>query len=205
VAPTYPGEARDKGIQGRVILRVLVTENGDVESAEVLSGTDVLREAAIDAAKKWKFEPLVVDGKAVRVRTTIPFTFQLGNNYDVKKKLGGDVADDLTDPHQAVILQGSTPTRVRVSSAIAARHLVRSVEPIYPLAAKENHVQGTVVLHAIIGNDGIVQQVKVVAGPKELTQAAAGAVELWRYSPLLVEGKPAEMDTTVEVHFTLGR
>src|SRR6185437_6527676 len=57
------------------------------------------------------------------------------------------------------------PTRVRVGGNVEQASLVRQTMPIYPAIAKTAHVQGTVVLHAIIGKDGAVQQLEYVSGP----------------------------------------
>ncbi len=87
VAPIYPFDAGKGGIQGKVVLRVLVSETGDVESAEVVSGEKELVQSAIDAAKKWKFEPYVANGRAIKVRTNLPFDFYFsGNATDYKEK-----------------------------------------------------------------------------------------------------------------------
>ncbi len=97
----------------------------------------------------------------------------------------------------------SNRLRVKVGGNVAAAKITHQVPPIYPSAAKENHVQGTVVLHAIIGPDGAVQQIQVKQGPCMLDEAAIRAVRQWRYSPTLINGKPVEVDTTISVIFTL--
>lgn len=204
VAPIYPFDAGKGGIQGKVVLRVLVSETGDVESAEVVSGEKELIQSALDAAKKWKFEPFVVNGKAIKVRTNLPFDFYFsGNATDYKDKPPTPSANPATGDAKAGSSDKPLPTRVRVSSGILPGLILHQVQPIYPPEARANHIHGTVVLHAIIGNDGLVKSLTVVAGPKELTQAAIGAVEQWTYRPYTLAGKPVEIDTTVEIHFNL--
>ena len=82
--------------------------------------------------------------------------------------------------------------------------MIRQVMPSYPSEAKSKHIQGTVVLHAVIGKDGTVNSLDVVSGPAELTKAAINAVKQWRYSPIFLNGIPVEVDTTISVIFTLG-
>jgi protein TonB len=65
-------------------------------------------------------------------------------------------------------------------------------------------VQGTVVLQAVIAKDGTVQDLRVVSGHPLLVQAALEAVQLWRYKPYLLNDQPVEVDTQINVNFTLG-
>jgi protein TonB len=75
---------------------------------------------------------------------------------------------------------------------------------VYPPIAKQAHVQGVVVLHAIIGKDGRIKNLNVISGNAMLTQAAVDAVSNWRYKPYLLNGEPTEVDTTVTVNFSFG-
>jgi len=59
-------------------------------------------------------------------------------------------------------------------------------------------------LHAIIGKDGTVQQLQLVSGPPLLVNAAMDAVRQWRYQPTELNGEPVDVDTTIQVVFTLG-
>ena len=80
-----------------------------------------------------------------------------------------------------------------------------SLQPVYPPEAKKAKVSGTVKLDATIGSDGIVKELKVISGPELLQQAALDTVKNWRYRPYLVEGKPTEIRTTINVIFTLAQ
>jgi len=88
---------------------------------------------------------------------------------------------------------------------VMAAKLIRSVPPAYPFEAKEQGVQGTVILHAIIGANGAVCSLRVVQGPNLLAQAAINAVSQWRYNPVTLNGQPVAVDTTITVIFQLGR
>jgi protein TonB len=77
------------------------------------------------------------------------------------------------------------------------------VEPQYPPLAKQAHIQGTVVLHAVIGKNGHVQGLQVVSGHPMLTASAINAVKQWQYKPYMLNGQPVEIDTTITVNFTL--
>ena len=77
--------------------------------------------------------------------------------------------------------------------------------PEYPVAARQQGVQGTVVLNGVIGTDGHYKRLEVLAGPAMLQQPAMDAVRQWVYTPYLVEGKPVEVETDVNVVFALQR
>jgi len=95
------------------------------------------------------------------------------------------------------------PDRVHVEQAVSPGLLVHKVQPVYPKQAAKHHIQGTVVLEAHIGKDGIVRDLRVVSGPPELTKAALDAVKQWRYRPYLVNSEPVEVETTININFTL--
>ncbi len=75
--------------------------------------------------------------------------------------------------------------------------------PLYPPEAKAEKKQGTVVLHAIIGKDGSIRDLKVISGPEIFRDAAVRAVEQWKYKPYRLMGRPVEVDTTITVNFRL--
>lgn len=96
-----------------------------------------------------------------------------------------------------------TPQRVRVSQGVTSGLLIKKVTPEYPALAKQARIQGSVVLHAVIGKNGEVQNLQVVSGHPMLTQAAIQAVKQWRYKPYFLNGQPVEVDTNVTVNFSL--
>jgi protein TonB len=87
---------------------------------------------------------------------------------------------------------------------ITAKMLMHKVTPEYPPEARYDRIQGTVRLHVIIGKDGNVQSAEVVSGHPLLAKAAVGAVRQWQYQRTLLNGQPVEVDTTVDVIFSLG-
>jgi TonB family protein len=93
--------------------------------------------------------------------------------------------------------------RVRRGGTVQAARLTHRVTPEYPPLARAEHLQGTVRLHAIIGRDGAIQELRVMKGACSLAKAAVEAVRQWRYSPTLLEGRPVEVDTTIDVIFAL--
>jgi TonB family protein len=92
---------------------------------------------------------------------------------------------------------------VALSPAAAESSLIHRVEPDYPEAARGQQLQGAVVLDVHIGQDGTVQDVKVVSGEPLLADAAMAAVRQWRFQPRSIDGAPAEMQTRVTLNFRL--
>jgi periplasmic protein TonB len=96
-----------------------------------------------------------------------------------------------------------TPKRVTVGGNVQAARLSNKVQPIYPPLARQTRISGTVKLHAIIGKNGTVEQLQVLSGHPLLVQAALDAVKQWRYQPTLLNGEPVEVDTEIDVIFSL--
>jgi TonB family protein len=97
-----------------------------------------------------------------------------------------------------------TSRSIRFGGNVAQANLVYQVPPVYPPIAKTAHISGTVMLHCIIGKDGTVQNLQYISGPPLLMKSAMDAVQQWRYKPMLFNGEPVRVDTTVSVVFTLG-
>jgi len=79
----------------------------------------------------------------------------------------------------------------------------QSVDGTYPLLAGQMAVQGSVLLQALIGADGTVEDLRVLSGPTILVSAAREAVLQWRFKPYLQNGKPVETQARVTVSFTI--
>ncbi|MGB8028278.1 MAG: M56 family metallopeptidase [Terracidiphilus sp.] len=101
--------------------------------------------------------------------------------------------------------QSSDPDSTAVPAKVMAGNLLSKVAPKYPDDAKKARIQGTVVLTAIIGKDGTVEQLAVVSGPKELQQSSLDAVRQWVYKPFLVNGEPVVVKTTVNIIYQLAK
>ncbi len=98
----------------------------------------------------------------------------------------------------------STPTIVRLSKGVVNAKAIYQPRPAYPQIAIIAHIQGTVVLQAIIGKDGAIQDLKVMSGNPMLIPATLNAVRTWRYQPTLLNNEPVEVLTEIDVIFKLG-
>jgi protein TonB len=101
-------------------------------------------------------------------------------------------------------VKAAVPKKINISSGVAQGMLLQKTQPVYPPIAKAARVQGTVVLQAKISKTGSIEDLHVISGPAMLQQAALDAVKSWRYRPYLLNNEPVEVETTVNVIFTLG-
>jgi TonB family protein len=108
---------------------------------------------------------------------------------------------DVNSPSSA---EQNTKT-LKVDAKEAQANLLSKVAPVYPEDAKKARITGSVVLAAIIGKDGTVENLKVVSGPSQLQQSALDAVRQWKYKPYLLNGDPVEVKTTITVVYSLSK
>jgi len=128
------------------------------------------------------------------------------NGKEVFRLLASENTAEPSATREAGVERASAvePERVmKLSAAAAEDSLVRRVEPNYPKAAREQQIEGHVVLEVHIGRDGGVQEIKLVSGPEMLAQAATDAVKQWRFKPRSVDGRKVEMQTNVTLNFRL--
>lgn len=93
---------------------------------------------------------------------------------------------------------------VRVSSGVGAGMLMAPIRPVYPQIARAAHVEGAVVVEAVISPLGRIERAHVVSGPAMLAGAALDAVQAARYVPYRLNGTATEVETTITVNFRMG-
>jgi TonB family protein len=185
VQPVYPEIARQGRVEGVVILEAKADEEGNVVDARILRSIKVLDQAAIDAVKQWKYEPMIIDGKAHKVVFTVTVRFVLdeGIKKDVIKKFAAGA--------------------VRAEGEIQPPRLVKDVAPVYPEVARQAGVQGTVILAVKTDETGKVVDTVVLRSIPLLDQAAIDAVRQWVYEPFVQDGKSVPVVFNVTVRFQL--
>jgi TonB family protein len=144
-----------------------------------------LEAEAIGILSAWRFRPGTSNGKPV----STPATFDFAH-----------ITSTQTTP--------AGPTEgpaISVDGATAAGRLIDKVQPVYPREAKSARIQGKVSLQVHIGKDGHVVSASVISGDPMLTPAALEAVRQWLYRPTLMNGVPVEVNTQVDVNFTLSQ
>jgi len=99
----------------------------------------------------------------------------------------------------------AAPQRIKVGGNVQSAMIIRKTPPVYPQLAKSARVSGVVHLAAIIAKDGTIQELHSLGGPALLIQAAMDAVKTWVYRPTMLNGEPVQVETTIDVNFTLNQ
>lgn len=185
VSPIYPDEARKAGIEGVVIVEAKADEQGNVTGTRILRSIPALDQAAVDAVKQWKYEPLLIDGKPRQVVFTVTVRFAL------KEKDYGKAAEEFA------------AGAVKAEGDIKPPRLVKEVAPVYPEAARQAGVEGVVILSVKTDEFGQVADTMILRSIPLLDQAAIDAVKQWVYEPYVKDGKAQPIVFTVTVRFQL--
>jgi TonB family protein len=135
--------------------------------------------------------PKAVQAKSARTLFPPPPAPEIGSVPD------GDASDNT-----GALLTRDADGLIQLPESIMQRNLESSRVPIYPEAAKAAHLEGVVVVHAVVAQDGSVGHLRVVTGDPALRHAALDSVATWHYRPILVQGKPVEVSTTISVDFS---
>ncbi len=151
------------------------------------------------AAARASVEPKAVEAPAVAVtRTVLP-------PMDVEV-IAGDRHSQIHPGTNAAKVELTQPSRTLPAATNAAeREPIEAARPsaTYPLLAQHMNVQGSVVLQAVIGADGIIQNLHVVSGPAILSAAAQQAVREWHFKPVVQNGQAVETKAKITVNFTI--
>jgi hypothetical protein len=92
-------------------------------------------------------------------------------------------------------------TTVRVGGRTQSAHLIKSVAPTYPSAARDRGIHGSVRFDATIGVDGSIRCLNLVSGPLALYESARDAVRQWKYKPTILDHRPVQVQTVIDVEF----
>jgi periplasmic protein TonB len=118
--------------------------------------------------------------------------------------LGGVIGGTGAVPAPVIPKEKGPKAPVRVGGRVKEPKLISRVEPRYPLLALQTHMQGTVIVDAIIDEHGNVVEAKIVSGPPLLIQSAMDAVRQWKYEPTYLNDEPVPVQLSVTVTFRLG-
>jgi protein TonB len=131
--------------------------------------------------------------------------------FDPTAKLGPstgpNVLTKLLEPtamHPTIVKPAAAAPALRISHMDPGM-LISSVEPRYPELAKRARIQGAVLLAALIDRNGHIANLHTLEGHPLLVEAARDAVRQWRYRPTILNGQPVEVETQIQVKFTLAQ
>lgn len=199
----YPATAREQKIQGRVIITFIVEKNGALSNEKIVRGiTDDLNNEAlrvIALSPKWK--PGIQNGRPVRVQYSVPINFSLAPDdmprVDTVSEIKGKI---ISEPVFTAVEQAPEfPGGIEAFSKFLAANLR------YPKAARENNVQGRVIITFVVEKDGSLTDMKVVRGIG--SGCDEEAVRVLKLSPAwrcgTQNGRPVKVQYSVPISFTL--
>jgi TonB family protein len=191
VDPEYPTTADSARTRAAVTLRIIINEEGQVWSAQVIDGPPHFCQAALNTVMRWVFAPTLIQGKVVPVITSVRVHFG-----QPKEAQGSDEKDGW-----GAAAPGREPGRA--SGSYLQSRILRMVEPEYPPAARANRVSGVVIVSVVVNEDGEVFEAEVLRGHPLLDQAALDAVRRWLFKPTVIHDDPVPVLGTISVIFNL--
>jgi TonB family protein len=215
VQPNYSERARTAGIEGTVLLEVLIGADGHVKNAEIREGLDPdLDENALAAVRQWRFEPGTPDRQPVR--TTVQMNFKLdGLRTGVVGGVPGGVIGGVPGGVIGGVPGGvitevvsASPQDQRVYDAhekgVTMPKVMYKVDAKYSQAARDAGVEGTVVVYVEVAPDGRAHNMHIERGlHADLDKNTLDAISNWRFKPATKDGKPVTVHATVETNFRL--
>lgn len=217
--PDYPRDASAKGTSGLVVLEIVIDTKGEVREAKAAKSIPGLDEAAIKAARKWKYEPTVVGGVPVEVLGYAPVRF-------------GPVTEPITSDWLEIALfhlrmdaldRARAALTIALAKAQEAREnwsgyvdlldnrqtegvtrptVTKQVDPRFPRRALNSTSRdGKVVLEALVDRAGNIARVAIVGRSSQFDSASIEAALQWRFGPALRLGKPVPCRVLLEMEF----
>ena len=92
-----------------------------------------------------------------------------------------------------------------VATDVQLAKVIHPVPPAYPSEARRLHIEGKVIIRAIINQDGAVGDLRVMRGQCPFAKEAVGAVKQWRFTPTLLKGTSVRVSSIFELNFRLSR
>lgn len=183
VRPQYPEAALAAGRSGVVTLECVVNPDGSVGEVRVITPLEPSLDAeAVKALKQWQFTPGTKDGKPVPVAVTVEITF--------------------TVPHKGPSLDSAEV--FKPGGNVTHPKAVKEVRPSYPPEVMRAGVTGMVDIECVVLPDGTVGDARIVTPlHPQLDAESLKAVRQWRFEPGLKDGKPAPVQVTIQMTFTL--
>jgi len=208
----YPAIDRENNIQGKVYVSFVVEPNGKLTDVRAVRGPSATMnaEAVRVIAKSPAWKPGYQNGKAVRVKYTLPVNFTLGGKEVTYTKPQNNTPQKPIAPATKSDADGKVYVSVEKSPEFPggpnafSTYLQQNIK--YPAIDRDNKIQGKVFVSFVVEQDGKLSDIVAVRGPSETTKAEAIRVmtssPTWK--PGVQAGKPVRVQYTVPINFTLG-
>jgi protein TonB len=138
--------------------------------------------------------------------TEVPTLAPIGASMGMHEELPVGIAFGPPDhgPSVTVARERSAAGPLHISTGVSQGLLLAPIRPVYPAIAKAAHVEGTVIVEAVISRTGSIESLHVVSGPLMLQRAAIDAIQAARYRPYRLNGAAIVVETTIMVNFRMG-
>jgi TonB family protein len=182
--PLYSDEARSQAIEGKVTVEVTVTPDGKARALQVVRGLGHgLDQNALVAVRDWHFVPATLNGRPIEVTTQVDVEFSL-KNAELNELIANDMA-------------------TRIGPGVTPPQVVHRADPVYPSDMTSAKPEGSVVLDAVIPENGIPHVIRVIRSLDwQFDEIAINALKEWRFSPAIKDGEPVKVRMNVAVEFT---
>ena len=182
--PLYSDEARSKGIEGKITVEVTVSPDGRARALQVVRGLGHgLDQNALVAVRDWHFVPATVNGRPIEATTQVDVEFSL-KNAELNELIANDMA-------------------TRIGPGVTPPQVVHRADPVYPANTASPKREGSVVLDAVIPENGIPHVIRVIRSLDwQFDEIAINALKEWRFSPAIKDGEPVKVRMNVAVEFT---
>jgi TonB family protein len=188
-APVTPTATARKHTAPKTSTQAAVTEPSNPASANPAS--------PVVATNRTVLPPLEVEVVAGDTHSTV----HPGSNV-TKVEIPSNSNRASTVTTSVANLPTNAAVRERLSPA-GVPELRQTIDTTYPLLGQHMRVQGSVVLQAVVGIDGTIEDLRVLSGPAILSTAAQQAVRQWRFKPVLQNGQPVETKARITVNFSI--
>jgi protein TonB len=149
-------------------------------------------------------DPLPIISTEPTGNAPAPTGFNISSDWIGGDSVPGGDQTKVFQPNPPTVVHQPQPATLKIGGSILEGMLISKTAPAYPILARTTHTSGTVILAATISKEGTIVNLRVLSGHPLLTQAALDAVKTWRYHPYLLNGQPVEVETTINVIFSMG-
>jgi TonB family protein len=193
--PVYPKEAKMQDIQGKVFLKLLIDEKGNVVKAKVEKSVNpLLDKSALNAAKKAKFSPATLKDKPVKVWVVLPVSYKL----DLEKEQSSAKTD------RELASKEKEPGQDEFIPVEKLPEMISAGEPSYPETAKKAGIEGKVYVKILVDKEGNAQKAVVIRSDDEVfNQSAIDAALKSKFSPAVNKGEKVSVWIVMPYRFKL--
>jgi TonB family protein len=223
VEPEYPIEAAKKGVTGYVVLDAVIDKSGKVRDPRVARSVPEFDQAALKAAREWRFAVTRVNGAPAEISAMLVFAFIIRHeasppdeldlarfyveraNYSPAEAALGRALETIGREADCVtaVFNAAGAQRKAGAGGFEPPRKTKDVKPVYPVLAQRARVTGVVIIEGMIGADGRIQCARVLKSIPLLDQAALDAVRQWEFTPVFIDGASIPTRMTMSVNFTL--